>query len=188
MRGRLVRGSRDGSADHAAASGPTRGEDRARRLGAAWQEAYADARAGRTLDFERLAAWQSTVLGVPRAAFRTGTAYAKRGRERYGLHADTPQRFASCLAQSCEPTVPLPARAARLYLDVCFFHPFDDGNARAALLALGHLLATEDVALAWIAPLMVARYADDPEGAEELAHVVHLLITRHTRDDRKSSA
>ncbi|MFI9203068.1 Fic family protein [Streptomyces sp. NPDC053048] len=175
-----VQGDRDGDgiAEYAAASRATRGEDRARRLTAAWQQAYADARAGRALDFERLAAWQSTVLGIPLAAFRAGTAYAKRGSERYGLHADTPQRFASCLAQSREPAVPLPARAARLYLDVCFFHPFDDGNARAALLALGHLLATQDIVLSWIRPLAVARYADDPEGAAELASVVHLLITR----------
>ncbi|MGX1881468.1 Fic family protein [Streptomyces sp. NPDC055287] len=176
-----VRGARDGIADHAAASGPTRGEDRAERLGAAWRQAYADARAGRRLDFERLAGWQRTVLGVPRAAFRTRTAFAKGGRERYGLRGDTTRRFAACLAQSRASSVPLPARAARLYLDVAFFHPFDDGNGRAALLALGHLLATEDIVPAWVGPLTVARYADDPEGAAELAHVVHLLITRPPR-------
>ncbi|MEU4213684.1 Fic family protein [Streptomyces sp. NPDC026206] len=173
-----VRGTRDGVADYAAASGPTRGENRARRLGAAWQQAYADARAGHALDFARLAAWHETVLGHPQHAFRTGAAYAKRGRERYGLHADTAHRFASCLAQSRDPVLPLPARAARLYLDVAFFHPFDDGNARAALLALGHLLATEDVVLGWITPLTAARYAHDPGGATELARTVHLLISR----------
>ncbi|MBT2526609.1 Fic family protein [Streptomyces sp. ISL-99] len=173
-----VRAARDGIADHAAASGPARGEERAERLGAAWRQAYADACAGRCLDFERLAGWQRTVLGVPQAAFRTGTAFAKGGRERYGLHGDTERRFAACLAQSREPAVPLPARAARLYLDVAFFHPFDDGNGRAALLALGHLLAAEDIVLGWVAPLTVARYADDPDAAAELAHVTHRLITR----------
>ncbi|MEU0059386.1 Fic family protein [Streptomyces sp. NPDC006334] len=30
------------------------------------------------------------------------------------------------------------ARAARAYLDVAFFHPFTDGNARTALLTLVH--------------------------------------------------
>ncbi|MEV8312335.1 Fic family protein [Streptomyces flavidovirens] len=73
--------------------------------------------------------------------------------------------------------MPLPARAARLYLDVAFFHPFDDGNARAALLALGHLLAAENIVLGWIAPLTIARYADDPDAAAELADVTHQLIT-----------
>ncbi|GAA0344721.1 Fic family protein [Streptomyces blastmyceticus] len=173
-----VCGERDGIADRAAASGPTRGEDRARRLGAAWQQARTDARAGRALDFARLRAWQETVLGLPRVAFRTGPAYAKGGRERYGIHADTPQRFSACMAQSRDRGLPLPARAARLYLDVAFFHPFDDGNGRAALLALGHLLATEDIVLPWVAPITVARYADDPAGAAELARVVHLLIAR----------
>ncbi|MFF3340977.1 Fic family protein [Streptomyces flavidovirens] len=90
-----VPAARDGIADHAAASGPARGEERAERLGAAWRQAYAD--------------------------------------------------------------------AARLYLDVAFFHPFDDGNGRAALLALGHLLAAEDIVLGRIAPLTVARYADDAD-------------------------
>ncbi|MEV6397434.1 Fic family protein [Streptomyces sp. NPDC051907] len=176
-----VRGAADGIAAYAAASGPARGEDRARRLEAAWRQAYADGRAGRCLDFELLAGWQRTVLGLPRAEFRTGPAFAKRGRERYGLCADTPERFAACLAQSREPAVPLPARAARLYLDISFFHPFDDGNGRSALLALGHLLAAEDVLLSWIAPLAVARYADDPEGAVDFAGVVHRLITRPPR-------
>ncbi len=82
------------------------------------------------------------------------------------------------MAQSRDRGLPLPARAARLYLDVAFFHPFDDGNGRAALLALGHLLATEDIVLPWVAPLTVARYADDPAGAAELARVVCLLIAR----------
>ncbi|MFE9396562.1 Fic family protein [Streptomyces flavidovirens] len=57
----------------------------------------------------------------------------------------------------------MPARAARLHLVVAFFHPFDDGNGRAALLALGHQLAAEDIVLGWIAPLTVARYADDAD-------------------------
>ncbi|MFF1568236.1 Fic family protein [Streptomyces sp. NPDC058293] len=39
------------------------------------------------------------------------------------------------------------ARAARAYLDVSFFHPFDDGNARSALLALLFVLAREGITL-----------------------------------------
>ncbi|MET7621918.1 hypothetical protein [Streptomyces sp. NPDC005408] len=33
------------------------------------------------------------------------------------------------------------------YLDVCFFHPFGDGNARSAFLALIFVLDREGVAL-----------------------------------------
>lgn len=32
-----------------------------------------------------------------------------------------------------------------MYLDVAFFHPFADGNARAALVALVHVLAREGI-------------------------------------------
>lgn len=46
------------------------------------------------------------------------------------LGAETPLPFDACLAESGVSDVPL---TARLYLDVCFFHPFHDGNGRAAL-------------------------------------------------------
>lgn len=32
-----------------------------------------------------LTRWQATVLGVPEVGYRTGTAFAKGGRERYAL-------------------------------------------------------------------------------------------------------
>ncbi|MFE9727345.1 hypothetical protein ACFYQ5_28065 [Streptomyces sp. NPDC005794] len=43
--------------------------------------------------------------------------------------------------------LPASDRAARACLDVCFFHPFDDGNASSAFLALLFVLAREGVAL-----------------------------------------
>ncbi|MFF8844351.1 hypothetical protein ACF08N_16805 [Streptomyces sp. NPDC015127] len=49
--------------------------------------------------------------------------------------------------QGARRAAPLSAGAARAYLDVCFFHPFDDGNARSAFLALVFVLAREGVAL-----------------------------------------
>ncbi|MEV0804914.1 hypothetical protein [Micromonospora sp. NPDC050200] len=36
--------------------------------------------------------------------------------------------FEDCLAEATDD-LPLPSRAARVYLDVAFFHRFDDGNA-----------------------------------------------------------
>ncbi len=102
-------------------------------------------------------------------------AFAKKGRERYGLGAETPLLFDACLAESGASDVPLAARAARLYLDVCFFHPFHDGNGRAALLALGFVLARENVFLEEVGPIQIRRYADDAVGAASLARVIHTL-------------
>lgn len=60
---------------------------------------------------------------LPAAVFRPGPAYAKAGRERYGLHPATEHWFAMCLAQGDETATPVTARAARIYLDIAFFHP-----------------------------------------------------------------
>ncbi|MET9220521.1 Fic family protein [Streptomyces sp. NPDC003300] len=158
-------------------AGPVRRRDpvRARRLLAAYEAARADAVCEVPLTFGLLAGWQRTVLGADEAAFRTGDAYAKGGRERYGLNSRTPADFAECLAQSADTAVPLAARAARTYLDVAFFHPFADGNARSALLALTYVLAREGVVLREVGPLTIARYADDAAGAADLAVLVTVL-------------
>ncbi|MCT7355115.1 Fic family protein [Streptomyces sp. 15-116A] len=178
-----VRGRCDGI-DVVAGAGGTAGDAaRGERLRAAWRAVREDASAQRFLDFELLAGWQRLVLGLPDVSFRTLPAFAKGGRERYGLHTDTRERFEECLAQAGDAGdagakgVPLPARAARAYLDVCFFHPFDDGNARAALLAMGFVLAREEVFLDEVGPLRIPRYADDPVGAVSLARLIHVLAT-----------
>jgi fido (protein-threonine AMPylation protein) len=72
--------------------------------------------------------------------------------------------------------VALAARAARAYLDVAFFHPFTDGNGRAALLTLTFVLAREGVVLGEVGPLRTTRYVDDPAGAADLAVLVGILI------------
>lgn len=66
------------------------------------------------------------------------------------------------------------ARVARAYLDVAFFHPFDDGNARLAALVLAFVLRREEVELDEVTPILtVVRRADDAEGAAGLARLVH---------------
>ncbi|GGX13201.1 hypothetical protein GCM10010297_38390 [Streptomyces malachitofuscus] len=160
-------------------TGPVHRRDpaRARRLLAAYGAVRADAVRHPPLTFPLLSGWQQRVLGTPGPPpFRTGDAYAKAGRERYALTPHTPSAFARCLAEADDPGVPLPARAARAYLDVAFFHPFDDGNARAALLALAFVLARESVTLHKVGPLQTTRYADDPDGAADLAVLVAILI------------
>ncbi|WP_445395072.1 Fic family protein [Streptomyces sp. LE64] len=79
------------------------------------------------------------------------------------------------------PDPPLPSRAARTYLDVLFFHPFADGNARAAMLALAFVLAREGALLDRVRPLQTTRWADDAEGAADLAVLLGILLTAAKR-------
>ncbi|MEU6089884.1 Fic family protein [Streptomyces sp. NPDC047085] len=162
--------------------GPVRHRDpeRADRLLAALARTRADAARRAPLTPALLAGWQSLVLGTAEVPFRQGDAFAKRGRERYGLTPRTWRDFATCLRQATEAPLPLPSRAARVYLDVAFFHPFPDGNARLSLLALGHVLEREGVRLDEVGPLRTTRYADDAEGAADLAALVAVLL-RDTR-------
>lgn len=177
-----VRASRDGIAHRIAGVEHARDPARARRLHSAYMLVRADAAAGLALDFDLLASWQRTVLGVAEAPFRDAAAFAKNGRERYGLDPDTPARFAHCLADSEDHQVPVAARAARVYLDLCFFHPFADGNARSALLASAFVLAKADIVLDEVGPLaQVQRPADDPDGAAGFADLVVALIEATAR-------
>ncbi|QNP68720.1 Fic family protein [Streptomyces roseirectus] len=139
---------------------------RAQGLLAALAVVRADAARGVPLDFELLRRWQRHVLGTAEPpGFRTLPAFAKRGRERYGIAPGTRALLDACLAESARDdarALPLASRAARAYLDVCFFHPFDDGNARAAFLTLVFVLAREGVGLERVGPLRrVSFRADD---------------------------
>jgi nitroreductase len=164
------------------------GEDprRAERFLAGLALARADALAGYGLSVPRLAEWQRQVLGTDWVQLRTTSAYAKAGRERYGRPADLRLNLDEALRESATPAVPLAARAARVYLDLCFYHPFTDGNARAATLALYFVLAREHVVLDQFGPIVrIVRRADDPAGAVAFARLVYGLAVgtrrRHTR-------
>ncbi|MCK8433512.1 Fic family protein [Streptomyces sp. D2-8] len=142
-----------------------------------------DAASGARLDFELLRRWQQHVLGTPQPPpLRSRPAFAKGGRERYGIGPDTRARLDACLAESARDggrPLPLPARA---YLDVCFFHPFDDGNARAAFLALIFVLAREGIALDDVILLRrIAFQADEPRDALALASYIDLHISETRR-------
>lgn len=153
-------------------SDPARGD----RLLAALAQSRADASRGRPLTGALLAEWQRLVLGMTEVPFRQGDAFAKGGRERYALTPHTQRDFEHCLRESADPRVPLASRAARAYLDVAFFHPFTDGNARLAMLTLGYVLELEGVRLDQVGPLQTTRYADDAAGAADLAALVSGLI------------
>ncbi|MFI0813844.1 Fic family protein [Streptomyces echinatus] len=177
--------SRDGAAEDIRAFDGALDPARARGLLAALELLRADAASGALLDFDLLQRWQQHVLGTSQPPpFRDLPAFAKGGRERYGISPDTRARLDACLAESARHTerpLPLTARAARAYLDVCFFHPFDDGNARSAFLALLFVLAREGVALDGVSLLRrVAFQADEPQDALILARYIdiHLAETR----------
>ncbi|NWF31298.1 Fic family protein [Streptomyces sp. PKU-EA00015] len=132
-----------------------------------------------------MAEWQRLVLGQPEVSFRQGDAFAKGGRERYALTPYIQRDFEHCLRDSADPRVPLASRAARAYLDVAFFHPFPDGNARLAMLTLAYVLELEGVRLDQSGPLQTTRYADDAAGAADLAALVSVLIrSTHHRATR----
>ncbi|MFH7340445.1 hypothetical protein [Streptomyces sp. KHY 26] len=101
---------------------------------------------------------------------------------------DTRARFEACLAESAQdPDRPLPvtARGARVYLDICFFHPFDDGNACSALLALLFVIAREGIALDDVSLLRRITFrADEPRDAMTLTR----YIDTHLRTTRRASA
>nr|WSX54175.1 Fic family protein [Streptomyces sp. NBC_00974] len=171
----------DGFRDFFTTTRGSRDTEGTKRVLTALDLALADAAQGRQLSFALMANWQRTVLHRASADFRTVPAFAKGGRERYGLTPDTRIRFERCLAESAQPELSLPSRAARTYLDVLFFHPFEDGNARASMLALAFVLAREGVPLDQVHPLQATRWADDAEGAADLAVLLGLLITAAER-------
>ncbi|MFF7098434.1 Fic family protein [Streptomyces rubradiris] len=181
--------SRDGAAQDIRAFDGALNPARARGLLTALELLRTDAACASSLDFELLQRWQQHVLGTPQPpSFRDLPAFAKGGRERYGISPDTRARLEACLAQSAPDTgrpLALTARAARAYLDVCFFHPFDDGNARSAFLTLVFVLAREGVALDGVSLLRrVTFQADEPQDA--------LILTRyidfHLAETRRNSA
>ncbi|MFJ7965488.1 Fic family protein [Streptomyces sp. NPDC096324] len=177
--------SRDGAAEDIRAFDSVLDPARGQGLLTALELLRADAARDSCLDFELLQRWQRHVLGTQHLpAFRDLPAFAKRGRERYGIGPDTRARLDACLAESTRTVqrpLPLIARAARAYLDVCFFHPFDDGNARSAFLTLLFVLAREGVALDGVSLLRrVTFQAHEPQDALSLTRYIdiHLAETR----------
>ncbi|MDI6106059.1 Fic family protein [Actinoplanes sp. NEAU-A12] len=170
-----IRAVRDGFTAHAWI-----GEDQRRRslLLAAYDDVRCAAATSPGLTTNMTARWNGMLRGIPAPGFRRGPAFAKKERERYGLHADTQQRYESCLAEATDLAIPVAARAARAYLDVAFFHPYDDGNARLGGLVLHFVLLNAGVELDEVGPILTTvRRADDSEGAAGLAHMVRGIAT-----------
>ncbi|GAA2254001.1 Fic family protein [Streptomyces indiaensis] len=177
---------RDGAAEDIRGFDGALDPARAEGLLAALELMRSDAARGARLDVGLLRRWQQHVLGTPQLPpLRTLPAFAKGGRERYGITPGLQGRLDACLAEStheAEPPLPLTARAARAHLDVCFFHPFDDGNARCAFLTLLFVLAREGIALDDVILLRrVSFRADEPQDALTLASHIDLHIAETRR-------
>ncbi|WP_308010715.1 Fic family protein [Streptomyces sp. AC495_CC817] len=183
---------RDGPAEDIRAFDGAIDPARAEGLLRALELLRADAARGARLDFALLSAWHQHILGSPQSPpCRTSPAFAKGDRERYGLGPDTPTRFDTSLAES-EATVGEPlGLTARAYLDVCFFHPFDDGNARSAFLALVFVLAREGVALEAVSLLRRVTFeVTHPQDPLTLIRYIniHLAETRRSATNPTVSA
>lgn len=78
-----------------------------------------------------IARWMGALLGLEGPApLRTTDAFAHDGEHRYSTASGA---LSSHWARALEPRDDHPlVRGARLYFDVIFLHPFDDGNARLA--------------------------------------------------------
>jgi hypothetical protein len=154
-----------------------RGGERAERMVAAIELVRAAALGGEELSVGMLSDWQRVVLGEEEVGLRTREAFAYGGRHRYGTEPGTWAEFERCVAEANEVgAVPVVGLAARVYLDVLFFHPFEDGNARAARLALDYVLTRAGLALHTAEPVfVVARSAFDPWGPYSFIHVIDYL-------------
>ena len=124
------------------------------------------------LTLQELLDTQQVVLGGT-AALRETVAWAKAGTVRHGLISD--EEMDRWLSDASGRDI-WPIRAARVYLDVLFAHPFVDGNGRAARLALDYVLAREGMLLCTADPVyLIARNARDKYGPPSLANAIRSL-------------
>ena len=130
------------------------------------------------LTLETLQQWQKILLGLEQVEARTTDAFAKGGRERYGV--EHLSKFSVLLAEANDTSLSPQWRAAMLYLDICFFHPFRDGNARLARLALDAVLWRAGFGLNYVEPIFVtAKAAEDTCGGTCLCITVGGLMGAH---------
>lgn len=132
----------------------------------------ADVAAGVPLDVATLARWNGLALGRP-AQLRTTDAFAHAGRDRYGTWPELHAAFAAALAEASAPEPHVLARAARAYLDVAFFHPFVDGNARTAGLLLDAVLRRAGLELVNVGLVLpIPRTGAEPSGGVLLVRLL----------------
>ncbi|MFK7928017.1 MAG: Fic family protein [Myxococcota bacterium] len=155
-----------------------RSEARAFRMTKALARCRQSASRGDDLDWVALREWQTIVLGTE-ASFREQDAYARGGNLRYPTASLSMFEGLLLEANSDEPAV---IRAARVYLDICFFHPFDDGNGRSARLAMDHVLARANLAIRAPKPVFQLLRGASPSGLEPLVRTLASVVGRQGPD------
>ncbi len=97
--------------------------------------------------------------------FRSEDAFAKNGDEIYKFYPLFEEDLRKKIERdNHEISCPI-ARSVCLYFDICFFHPFPDGNARVARLALDYVLFQNNLAPKSVIPLFsVSRTAGFSKG------------------------
>lgn len=152
----------DAVALHISTVDATRSRHRATRMHQAWDLLREKAQSGAVLEWELLRSAQSIVLGHE-ANFRQGTAFAKGGAEEYFFSPRLENMFIERLPLANEVRRPPVTAAVVLYLDVCFFHPFEDGNGRLGRLALAFVAlraGLQVVSFDFVRPISAGDLAD----------------------------
>ena len=178
----LVWARRDGHRRYIDDHDARRDAVRAQRMVTALRATRERAQERPSLDVAALVALASIALAA-RPELRSGAAFAKSGGEIYDVGGTVLlARFPYVLAEIDDAAVPLIVRAARVYLDVCFFHPLVDGNARAARLACDFVLSRGGVRFDLVAPMFcVARPAADGRAHQSLVNVMCTLADATAR-------
>ncbi|MGE6762163.1 Fic family protein [Corallococcus interemptor] len=157
---------------HDAPAHEDQGAERTERFERALARVRHLADAGEPLTFVRMVEVHTALLGAP-TGFRTGDAFARGGAHRYahapGLEAAFREKVEADARENRHPV----AHATQLYLDLCFFHPFPDGNARAARLWLEYMLRRGRLPTPPLAPVVL--WPKRPGDAVNYARLARLL-------------
>jgi len=152
--------------------------DRADCMKQALLQARRDGAAKVELTLVVVSGWHALLSGEPPnrhnpSQIRRTDAYAKQGRERYPYSDNLECEFIDCLSDADRESLSPALRAVCLYLDICFFHPFDDGNGRLARLALDFVLTKAGLCVRDVSGLFsITRRADDAIGAKAFVETI----------------
>ena len=137
-----------------------RSSERAERLLEVLELSRGLAKAKEPLSWEILSEWQGKILGY-KTDFRTTEAFAKNGKEKYKITQYTELEFKKLIKDVNDETIDPILRAATVYQDIIFYHPFEDGNSRLARMALEYVLFKAKLAVILPEPLfMLPRYPE----------------------------
>eukprot|EP00913_Durusdinium_trenchii_P027446 g25742.t1 len=159
---------------------------RAARMRYALARCREDALSGKELELSLLLTWQHCIMGEKNQdAFREHDAYAKKGRERYPMLRNTDALLSESTGKSLESVA---LRACRAYLDILFFHPFDDGQSRLARLVFDFVLTRAGYTVSQPERIFLfSKSAKDSEGAVKLVELVNQLIVKPKEDPDASA-